>query len=654
MLASAILGVNIAPGVTFHDSGEFAMAAASAGIPHSPGAPTWAILASLLVKALPFWEPAYVTNLMSALLGAATLGLTYALVLKWTKPYETRIRHMAAVASVLVLLGCNAFLEQSFVTEQYTLLTALLAGILLLGTHVVDTPSVRGFLGLGLLYGLAMGNHPSQLLIGPALVAIAWASTGKAKPFFRAFGFGLVGTVAGLMVFLWLPIRSSADPLMDWGHPDNWDRFVWTLTRQQWETRAIAEAPAGMVPEWFRSYDFLGQIGPVALLLGLAGLVILAVRSRSRFGWLAWLIVPYAGILLVGHLRQAKMDTVYIRHYGVMDWHLPVYLAIAVGVGIAVAALVRALPRFGLALGVVVLGLGAVQAALQVGNASLRSFSAPDRFVKAILAPLPKDAMIVSTSDNFCHTIGYAIHLQNALPGVWMGYGAIFHGMMSPNGLTWDEDRKVAYLSSRVFKPGDQPLTLPKLPSDEIRRRPLFGEYLSELPTTAQWLRPAGLLFEYRTTPVSDAEVRAAEASLRQKHPEVFALPGTNPHRLEREAFSVAHQRRGLFFLTRNMPDLAVPSFELALRWEPSNGQIWFGYGTALEAAGSAKAAATAYETAIRTNRWIPGPRESLAILKAQSGDLKGAETLLVEEATVSKSPSVAHNLGLVRKQLGR
>lgn len=60
-----------APSLTFHDSGELALAAASGGVPHPPGAPTWSVLATLFVHAGRFLDdPARGTNLLSGIWGA--------------------------------------------------------------------------------------------------------------------------------------------------------------------------------------------------------------------------------------------------------------------------------------------------------------------------------------------------------------------------------------------------------------------------------------------------------------------------------------------------------------------------------------------------------------------------------------------------------
>src|SRR5262245_13845258 len=122
---------NAAPSVTFHDSGEFALAASCFGIPHPPGAPTWSLLASAFVWLGKFGDPARGTNLFSGLCGALTLSLLAWLVQTWVRSLYPDARNMtirfSGAATALLLMRSPAFLEQSLVTEQYTLLTFLMA-----------------------------------------------------------------------------------------------------------------------------------------------------------------------------------------------------------------------------------------------------------------------------------------------------------------------------------------------------------------------------------------------------------------------------------------------------------------------------------------------------------------------------------------------
>jgi len=288
----AVMWWNAAPTVTFHDSGEFAMAAASGGIPHPPGAPSWTIPATIFVKLGGFQDPARGTNLLSGLWAALTLALLCGLTQTWASLAFPKLPRwgppVAGVTSVLVLMHSGAFLEQSFTTEQYTLMTALMVSILAAATSLVLRPRAWMAGVLGLLWGLAMANHPSQVVLG-LLVLWAILAASRQHGFLRLAGPCAAGLFAGLLVFLWLPIRSHANPIMDWGNIENWDRFKWAIMRKQWGTRPISRAPTNLLGDWFVSYDPMGQLGIVGLLLGVIGILALVKKQTM---WLAGLPPP--------------------------------------------------------------------------------------------------------------------------------------------------------------------------------------------------------------------------------------------------------------------------------------------------------------------------------------------------------------------------
>ena len=132
VITFVVLAWHAAPTVSFHDSGEFAMVAAGGGIAHPPGAPTYGLLASLWVRIVPVEDPARASNLFSAFCGGVTIALAGALAFRWSGAPAGASRGpsiLAAVAASLLLLRSPAFIEQSTTTEQYTLLTALLAAL---------------------------------------------------------------------------------------------------------------------------------------------------------------------------------------------------------------------------------------------------------------------------------------------------------------------------------------------------------------------------------------------------------------------------------------------------------------------------------------------------------------------------------------------
>src|SRR5207244_3785689 len=83
MLAGYLL--TLAPDLTLEDSGELAVAAQYAGVPHAPGYPLWTIYGWLFTKLLPFSNVAWRVAVSSAVAGALACGLIALLVSRGTR-----------------------------------------------------------------------------------------------------------------------------------------------------------------------------------------------------------------------------------------------------------------------------------------------------------------------------------------------------------------------------------------------------------------------------------------------------------------------------------------------------------------------------------------------------------------------------------------
>ncbi|MDQ2806101.1 MAG: DUF2723 domain-containing protein [Chloroflexota bacterium] len=77
--AVVLYGLTLSPTINFLDSGELTTVAWTAGIAHPPGYPLYTLISSAFIH-LPFGEPAWRMNLLSALFGALAVGLFYRLV----------------------------------------------------------------------------------------------------------------------------------------------------------------------------------------------------------------------------------------------------------------------------------------------------------------------------------------------------------------------------------------------------------------------------------------------------------------------------------------------------------------------------------------------------------------------------------------------
>ena len=578
-----------------------------------------------------------------------------------------------SVAATLILLRSPAFLEQALTTEQYTLLTGLLAFILLVATLLVRTEFPPGArvrtrllsLMLGVLCGLAIGNHPSQLCLGMLVAVVLWSAASMPHRPGKFLELGFVcgmGVLLGLLVFAWIPIRAPANPLLDYGNVHSLERFLALLGRKQWEPRPLTEAPRGFVTAWLTTYDFAGQLGWLGLLLAVAGLFVLVTRDKQLLLWLAAVALPYAGGMLLAHLKQKNIDVNYVRQYGVIDWHLPLYLTAATAAGIGLCWVIETLRRRHVLLGTIAavfVGTALiVDTGISVHRSSLRNFRAPAEFIRTLLEPLPDDAIVLVGTDNLAHMLSYVTYVAHSNGHRWVAYDidpitAAIEAADRSGG--WNSEKRIRHLTQTVVNPDIQPLRIPPLALDRARSGPLFTEFSPRYPGAARWLLPAGFLFQVMDHPTGDQEVREADQKWRRDFPGSLKRPTPHAARLEREAWALLYQWRGGFFAARGMWEEAGKAYEQALEWFNENGDIWYCLAGAQDRLGKTKDAIAAYAKAIDVAPQLPGPRVNLAILFADSGDAARAEMLLQDELRIDPNSEIAKaNLKLIRETAQR
>ena len=641
-VAFPLLAFFSAPGISFHDSGEFSLAVASNGLPHSPGAPTWAILNQIFRLFTHNLEAARSANLFSAFCAAVTISFASAFVFRHFSDRPKSTQWLAAIITALSILCTGAFLEQSFIAEQYTLLTMLMSALLLVIQTNDSNPKASWFYTMGVLWALAVGNHPSQVILG-FLMLLPVIQSRKSIPLTRSIPMGILGVATGLLVFLWLPYRAAAHPVMAWGHPDNWVRFMWNIGREQWPTRPMSAAPIGFAKSWFESYNLFGEMGVISTVLAVFGLVLGIRRALKPLGWIVFAIVPYTLLMLAGHLRQAGMDLIYLRYYGVRDWHIPVFMGLSMLGGMGAVWLLdmrsKCTERVRIGtMGTIAAGLAGFFP-MQLSHENMRAYTDARVFAHSFLDSLPNDAILATAGDNTSHIAGYEHYANHVAPNAYVTFGLPQNAYDLQPGKGWTVDLKRAFLKDFIFRASLNPLCLPRMLSeDEIKSRPLFTEYSnSDIGNINDYCLPHGYLLQLMERKTSDAEVLAADAKFKTEHPEMFVKPTGVPHRLSREAFGYVHLRRGLFFIKRKMWPQVKESLEIALAWEPGNPQFLFPYGAALEELKDYQGAEKAYLTCIDSIPNFPTARQNLALLYLYAGREDLAMKYAKEELVLSR-----------------
>ena len=638
-----ILVYNTAPGISFHDSGEFSLALASVGIPHSPGAPAWAIF-SLLFRCLTCGvEAARSANLFSAFCGTLTAAFSSAFVFRHFSDRSNAVRWLAATITALSIICTGSFLEQSLIAEQYTLMTATIAAILLTIQTNESNPRPRWFYLMGVLWGLDMANHPSQVILG-FLFVLPVIQKRKEVSLAQSIPLGLLGIATGLSVFLYVPIRAAAHPIMNWGHADNWKQFLWNIKREQWDTRPMNTAPTGFIKAWFNSYNLLGEMGVISTILSVSGFILGFRRAPRPMSWLILAIVPYAIIMLLGHLRQKGMDLMYIKIYGVRDWHIPIYMGLSMLAAMGAIWLLDARRkctekvRIG-TLSTIAIGL-AGYFPYQMSHETMRNYVAPLNFAKGYFAGLPNNAILAAYCDDAAHILGYERYANNMSSGVYFTFGMPQNGLNGTNSSAWTLDMKKEFMQKRIQDPAQNPLSLPYImPDQEVADRPLFTEFTGgDCTWLADYCLPHGWVVQLLERKTSDEEVHAADKAFNAQHPELFVGPTGPQHRLTREAMSYVHTRRAFFYMQRKMWAESKSALELAMAWEPENPQIIFAYGSTLEELKDYAGAEKAYLSCIDITPDFVSPRHNLAILYAYAKRPDLAKKYIDEEVELSKN----------------
>ncbi|UCH93462.1 MAG: DUF2723 domain-containing protein [Candidatus Aminicenantes bacterium] len=286
VLAFVVLLLTTAPGLTGEDSGELITAAYSLGVAHPPGYPLWCILGKIFTIIIPVGTIAFRLNFMSVFFAAATIFFLFLVIRKQTK-------NRIIAASVSLLFGFSfEFWSQSNIAEVYTLNCFFIAVCLFLLQLWNEKRSPRILYLLALMCGLGCTNHHTM---GPLSILFAlyifFKSRRQSPLSFKVTGIACLLFILTLSIYLYLPIRSQANPYMNWGQPDTIKKSIQHVLRNQYK---IPSDVVYVGPEYQRSWKRFGK-----------QMIVYASAFVKQFTWgLFWLPILGLGI----HFRKKSFE----------------------------------------------------------------------------------------------------------------------------------------------------------------------------------------------------------------------------------------------------------------------------------------------------------------------------------------------------------
>jgi tetratricopeptide (TPR) repeat protein len=624
LLASVLYIGGVSPTIAWRDSAEFIPVVHTLGISHPAGSPTYILLTKPMTF-LPIGSIALRVNMFSALLGALSIALLFALLCDLLGEAPSWSRVGASLSGALFLLLSESFWRFSEVAEVYTLQNCLLVILMMLllkarQTRVLlHTSTSRFYWFFAFLYGLSAGVHATMALFAPAfLLFIGLTAPYQFRP--KELAFLTFFFVLGFAVFLYLPLRSLGDPVFHWSDPQTWQRFLAHLSDRK-DAAVLFLFSASKL--WYQIRVYLANLSneffTLGLILGLLGCLYICRIDKP----LALLL----GLVFLGNV------SFFIRLWTVAFGFLPSFVIFAVWIGYGVQACLRALaaiyqrrcPRIpqsvvrvcllgGIAVTLGTMGRYHAAVAMQTDNYSTELYG------QQLLAQLPADAILFSQDAWF--TLLYLQHVERRRPDLTvLLQGAVFFPQyFAPlSKARFPDIRLTSTAETIAMSTWDYFWYLSRINQEE---HPLFWDPEPDLQKhLAAYLFPQGLLFAFN--PYQKVQLTS---QVLQTHQQLVTYTvsriaqgdcdGETSRFLARKL-----QLIGLYFKQQGFLDEATNMYQIGLRLRPNDDQLRSVYGSLLLSQGLLQQALVQFNMAYNENPASPTINRKLGIVMLNDGN---------------------------------
>ncbi len=372
------------------DSGDLLTAIAVLGIPHPSGYPLYVLLAKAWSLVFFFLPLPWSVSLFSAACAAGACALLH------RAARESGVGVVASAGAAWLLAFSPSFWAEANIQRVYALNALFLALALRLALRWHRERRDRDLVAGAFVCGLGATNHLEMGVTGLAIGLFVVATDPAIVRRWRLIGSCLLAGAAGLLPYVYLPLRARAHPLLDWGHPVTPSSFVSVVLRSDFWGRAWIRGPEDLVPI-LRDYGW--SLLRESAWAG-AGLALLAILASRRRGWpvLLPLLVMFANVATMA-LHGSRSDLFLWHRY-----YIPSYLALSLMAGWGWQALAERTrpPLAALAL------LPPLALAATGWRENDRSrYRIGEDYSRTLLSTLPPGAHLIASDDNVLFILMY-------------------------------------------------------------------------------------------------------------------------------------------------------------------------------------------------------------------------------------------------------
>ena len=413
------------------DGGDLATAVIRGRLPHPPGFPTYLLLGTLFVQ-LPWGEPAWRLNLMSAVMAAGATLLTAAAFQQTAsrrprpaicnpqsaisnqhsairnpqsairnqhsaiRNQQSAIRNQHSAICSLALGLSPLLWSQALIAEVYAPAAFFTAAVLFLALR--RTPAWL----LGIVWGLGIGVHPTLLFLAPLVLwQVAVSTSRPSAPGLHTFlppAFLLLASLLLASSLLYGPVLlafgTTPSPWADLSTPAGW----WEYVSGRLYHGYLFALPAAFWPQRLLAWAGLlaRQFTPVGALLALGGWQVVWREHRSLALATA---LAFGGFSLYAVGYNTADSLVYL---------VPAMPLAALWLGVGLAEAAKYLARYRRHAPWALLFLPLAQALLFWGQMDLHGDRTAMEWAHRVLQQAPPGAVLVTAQDAHTFTLWYA------------------------------------------------------------------------------------------------------------------------------------------------------------------------------------------------------------------------------------------------------
>ncbi|MFH0775842.1 MAG: DUF2723 domain-containing protein [bacterium] len=317
--------------LTFGDSGDHIACGWMLGLAHPSGYCLYTLITHL-ISYIPISNIGMRMSFLTVAIASCCIFFLYLIL------YHILKNQIISLSSSLIFAFSAAFWNIAGYVKMYSLLSLSVVLCFFIVILWEKKRDARLLLLLAFVYGLAVSNHMLAATFGPSLLYLVFVTDKRAIG--KHIGSLLLLFLLGISIYLYLPIRATGNPVIDWGKPDTISKFsdyAFIGMAHEKMFKAGTLQTLGFFKEHLTKVVFR-QFTPFILILVLPGGVFLFSRNRRLFYF--FLIT-----ILVNTILGV---TVYARISELVDmeaYHFPSFICLAIFIGVGIFYCLKKLPK---------------------------------------------------------------------------------------------------------------------------------------------------------------------------------------------------------------------------------------------------------------------------------------------------------------------